>query len=124
MKSIALATCLFAMPFYVSAAHICWVDSVETHEDGLHVIMKDGYQHAARQITHADKTTSSVTFNPDGSFTIGEGESSLLSTLPHDACFLQALKKQGNIGVQLSATTCMPNPAIGCIKSEEFVQAK
>lgn len=121
MKSLALLFIALGLSCHAEADHICWVERVTKYGDELHVFMKMGYFNAVRTIHRADGTQIAATPNRAGTFTLHEGESANLSTLPHDVCTAKAVSVNGVLGVELNARFCVPNPDIGCQSTKEFV---
>ena len=103
------------------AAHICWVEKVVDVGGGVvRVVMRSGYEGAAKQARRPDKTW--VQRNNDGSFDLQEADGIFFSTLPHDSC-TGTVKKQGDkLGLELKASVCMHN--MGCNNSNAFVVAE
>lgn len=121
-----------ALPFLLAlviscpaeAVHICWVERVAKHGEELHVFMKDQYISAVRKINLPDGARIAVNPNQDGSFTLHEGESAYLSTLPHDVCTAKAVAVDGALGLELNASVCMHMPGMGCQRATDFVVAE
>lgn len=110
-RSITLALCLSAVNLPVFAVHhICWVEKVEDVGGAVRVSMRQGYERAAR---------GELNRNSDGSFDLKEGDSVLLSSLPHDSCTGFSVKRGDKLGLELKANNCMPG--MGCTQATDFV---
>jgi len=121
VKSFALLFVALGLPCHAEANHICWVERVVKYGDELHVFMKMEYFGAVRGISRSDGTSLKVIPNRAGTFTLHEGDSAYLSTVPHDVCTAKAVSVNGILGVELRARVCMPNPDIGCQSTKDFV---
>lgn len=99
-------------------ANICWVERVLNAGNGaIRVVMRAGYEGAARQARRPDKTW--VQRNNDGTFDLREGDAIFLSTLPHDSCTGTVKKYGEKLGLELKASMCMSN--MGCQSANAVV---
>jgi len=103
----------------VERGSICWVGRVIDTGDATRIFMQPKYEYAARSITRIDGQHVAVKPDTDRSFILQEGETVWLSTLPHDNCTGRSVRRNGQFGVELESTACMPG--MGCDSVKEYV---
>jgi hypothetical protein len=115
-----ISSSILALPISAQAAHICWVDHVTRHEDSLQVFLMEGYSRAVRSIVGRDGTRANIPMGQSDFFTLRDGDTAYLSTLPEDSCTAKVTSADNVLSLELQANACIGST--GCHQSKEFIK--